>query len=153
MKRTTVRSAWQLVALGLLLASMIGWGAGRAVAFDQTDERPSPLLGLARGQTARLNVVSYEGPDSTPVRVELAFFDDQGNPLARSEETLAPGRAAALELPYERLGRADLRVEVRAVVRVVGSPNIIPSLEVFDNETGKTDVLLGQFAPSTGQAQ
>jgi hypothetical protein len=153
MKRTTVRSAWQLVALGLLLASMLGWGAGRAAAFDQTDERPSPLLGLARGQTARLNVVNYDGPDSTPVRVELAFFDDQGNPVARSEEALAPGRAAALELPYARLGRTDLRVEVRAVVRVIGSTNIIPSLEVFDDETGKTNVLFGQFVPSTSPAQ
>ncbi len=158
MKRTIARSAWKLVALGLLLVLAANWGASRAAAASMV-ERPSPLIGLARGQTARLNVVNYDGPDSAPVQVELAFFDDQGNPLARSEEALAPGRAAALELPYARLARADLRVAVRTVVRVIGDLNsvgdmhIIPLLEVFDDETGKTDVLLSQFAPNTSQTQ
>jgi hypothetical protein len=158
MKRTIARSAWQIVALGLLLALAASWGASRAAAASMV-ERPSPLIGLARGQTARLNVVNYEGPDSAPVQVELAFFDDQGNPLARSEETLAPGRAAALELPYERLGRADLRLEVRALMRVsgdpnvVGDPHIIPSLEVFDDDTGKTQVLIGEFPPDPCKSQ
>src|SRR5215211_6115213 len=119
MQRTAIGMAWKLLALGPLLALAAAWSVGRAAAVDQTDERPSPLVGLARGQTARLNVVNYEGPDVAPVRVELAFFDDQGTPLARLEETLAPGRAAALELPYERLGRGELRVEVRAVVRAI----------------------------------
>src|SRR2546421_10421934 len=70
----------------------------------------SGMFGITRGQTARLNLVSVSDGEVAPepcrggdvqpgpCHVELLFFDAKGHTLAHSTETLAPGRAVALDL-------------------------------------------------------
>ena len=42
---------------------MIGVRVEHVQAFDTTDAKPSPMVGLAEGQTARLNVVNIGDPN------------------------------------------------------------------------------------------
>lgn len=124
------------------------------------------MIGVARAQTARLNLVNVRAipPDDTghppdPCRAELQFLDSQGMVLKMSEVSLAPGQAGFLDLtrrdrpsPPGRPGvippdEGD-RQQIRAVWTVPDSPdmpqcsrsNFIATVEVFGRD-GKTTVL------------
>jgi hypothetical protein len=124
------------------------------------------MFGIIREQTARVNVVLLTpvptGDRSQPipvgdrqVQVELSFFDSQGNLLLRSTETLMEGHAAFLDLngatlfPPRGVGDAvglSNRAEIRGGVHVLqpvpepdrNTVNLVATVEVFDNDTGKT---------------
>ena len=110
-----------------------------------------PMLGIARGQTARLNVVTV-GIEKEML-MELSFLDSQGRTLARSVERAIPGRAVSLALHFasvprpvgDQVGGDANRVAIRALVRLtdrVGHGGyILNSLEVIDDVTGRTLVL------------
>jgi len=134
-----------LTALGIALVFLFSAHAKSVQAFDQTDEKPSPMVGLARGQTARLNVVNIGDPNLEPCEVQMVFYDSQGEALARDVQKLDPGVATFLDLGYSDVGDPTLRVQIRSWVKVVvGDPNIcLSSLEIFDDETGKTTVFVG----------
>ena len=86
------------------------------------------IVGVARGQTARLNVAFAQPPDPIfplgPCRVQLTFFDANGARLATTSVVLLPGQARALDFvntrraPGGRPGEAappdPERVQVRA---------------------------------------
>ena len=161
-----MRSTWLAVAglAGLLAAP--------------TQAGPSPhmrsdfgIVGLARGQTARLHVVvlpavlapAPAAPDrnggeaaSDPEwRVELSFVDGAGRPVGRVERRLL----RAGQSTYVDLGFGDVapdsgdRVRFRAVVRAQApdggdrtrghdDPFFLPTLEIFDADTGRSQVVL-----------
>lgn len=110
------------------------------------------MVGITRGQTARLNVVDASEVAPDPCReVELMFLDSQGNVRLRSSECLAPGHAAFLDLNGNFLEAPGVRAEIRAMVHVTPPPEpdrnrvkIIASVEVFDNITGKTSFVIGE---------
>lgn len=129
------------------------------------------LIGLARGQTARLNVVNLRRvaaaaptadqtvpasePTTHPVpavpcNVRLRFVDQRGNTIARSVESIMPGDGAFLDLPFHEAippGFDGKRFEIRAIVHVLRRPDetrrcaTISTLEIFDNENGRTEVI------------
>ena len=129
------------------------------------------LIGLARGQTARLTVVNLRrraaaeptaealAPTSEPTAaqlvtvpcsVRLRFLDQRGNTIARSIETIMPGDGAFLDLPFHEAippGFDGKRFEIRAVVHVLRRPDetrrcaTISTVEIFDNENGRTNVI------------
>ena len=133
-----------LTALGIALVFFFGVHARPVQAYDQTDEKPSPMVGLAKGQTARLNVVNIGDPNSSPCEVEMVFYDSQGKVLESDVQKLDPGMAAFLDLSYAAIGNPNLRVQFRAWVKVIGDPTLcLASLEVFDEETGRTMVFIG----------
>jgi hypothetical protein len=129
------------------------------------------LLGLARGETARVTVInltpqSPEAPPS-PCLVKLGFRDengglflDQGRAPLQKESRLETGEAATLALPAG-LAFSDtrsLRRPFRAVVeRNSGLPDLPPSpcdglatsLEIYDNRTGEPFVSSNLGAPTT----
>ena len=138
-------------------------------------EAPGPpenrlgLLGLARRQNARISVINLAAEDArlppSPCAVSLAFLDEagapfldrDGRPLA-SAERLAPGEAAALELPAPIAfgGAAGLRRAFRGFVQSrPGPPNVPPNpcadalvtLEIYDVLTGRTTIVAGPGAP------
>jgi hypothetical protein len=133
-----------LVLAGLLaLVAVFGVRSQRAQAFDEPNEKPSPMVGLARGQTARLNVVNLFPPD--PCYVQIVFYDSQGAVLAHDAQTLRPGEAAFLDLNREAIGNPNLRVQIRAVVQFSSTDclaQVRASLEVYDNDTGKTTLIV-----------
>jgi len=119
------------------------------------------MVGLARGQIARLNVVNlrsvpaaeptaYHVPAPVPCTVRLRFLDQRGNTIARSLESILPGDGAFLDLPFHEAippGFQGRRLQIRAIVQVVPRPEdarrcaTISTVEIFDNETGRTSVL------------
>jgi hypothetical protein len=142
-----------LVILLVALITVLGSRAQPVEAIDQTNEKPSPMVGLARGQTARLNIVNYSAPDALPPPVpcqgELLFFDGDGTVLQRALWTLEPNKAAFLDLPFSALSRSGNRVEIRGVVKFIGNPGIkqcarhgLASLEVYTETTGITTLLV-----------
>jgi hypothetical protein len=181
-RRTTIAMLLALTMTALVaIAAPNGWQMTKANA--QQEESISVarrravtlfgLLGLARGQTARLNVVnlrsrSVPAAESTadqvvpaseptehtvapvPCNVRLRFLDQRGNTIARSVESIMPGDGAFLDMPFHEAippGFQGRRFEIRAIVQVLRRPEetrrcaTISTLEIFDGETGRTDVI------------
>src|SRR6266545_7991577 len=113
-----------LTALGIALVFFFSAHTKSVQAFDQTDEKPSPMVGLARGQTARLNVVNIGDPNLEPCEVQMVFYDSQGEALARDVQKLDPGVATFLDLGYSAVGNPNIRVQIRAWVNVIGDPTL-----------------------------
>jgi hypothetical protein len=136
----------------------------QALAQITPESLPCPtcrfgMVGITRGQTARLNVVNVSDvqcpssddvpPGACRAQVDLIFFDRLGRTLARSTETLTPGRAAFLDLNGDTLERLGARAEIRAAV-ITPPPDpdrssrvaLIATVEVFNNENGRTTVVV-----------
>lgn len=123
-------------------------------------------VGLTHGQTARLNAYDKSTVDNPvdvsqqssvqdvppgPCRqVELMFIDPIGAIRQRSTQCLLPGHAVFLDFNGNSLEVPGLRTEIRGLVRSVEDPNqfgpntmrLGSTLEVFDNETGRTSFVL-----------
>ena len=117
------------------------------------------MVGLTRGQTARLNVAHIGDPNETErsCSVELSFQDSDGRALAVVNRDLAPGEADALDLSAAAIGNPDIfgRFQIRGSLALGGSSkrgpdaiacvnNLRPTLEVFDDATGRTTVIIGR---------
>ena len=107
------------------------------------------MVGIVEGQqTARLNVVNWGDPEiknARPCMVELMFFDSEGEMLAMMMVSLDPGVAMFHDLRFPAAG-VEGRFQIRAEVMVMGdkkSCDVIPTLEIYDNETMKTEVFWG----------
>jgi hypothetical protein len=104
-------------------------------------------VGITRGQTARLNVINI-GREA--LQVSLNFSDSNGRLIRQSVEILQPDHAAFLDISPsgvdEGAGRLQIHGALEIGIRANGDGSvrqIIPTLEVFDNETGKTQIALG----------
>ena len=133
-----------LITIAVLAVSI--WAASSAEAVV-TNWR-SPMVGIVEGQqTARLNVVNWGDPEiknARPCMVELMFFDSDGEMLAMMMVSLDPGMAMFHDLRFP--AGVEGRFQIRAEVMVMGdkkSCDVIPSLEVYDNTTMKTEVFWG----------
>jgi hypothetical protein len=109
-----------------LLALLTVWSGSPAMAQTRDSDASTTffgLVGITFGQTAQLNVVYSDPPDpGIPVLVEMAFFDSDGNVLARSVETLLPGKSASLRVNGSTFTRFGSRLLLRAVVKAGVSP-------------------------------
>lgn len=123
------------------------------------------VVGVAAGQTARINVVNEapaKGPESMalPCRVTLQFFGAEGELLKeRSIDDFSAGKIAFLDLGPGDRPEKETRTPVRAVVRwgYAGGANppagtaeacqVVPNMEVYETETGKTQLLLTETRP------
>ena len=132
------------------------------------------MVGITADQTARLNVVNTkkcDHPPCAPAQVELRFVNSSGSPFtnvdggqpSQSMVTLASGQSGFLDLrgSFSCPGgcTAPARVQIRAEVpscvgcgSANGSGFVIPTLEVFDNATGKTAFVMPDYPaiPSRG---
>ncbi len=133
-----------LITLAIALVFFFGARTEPAQAYEDPNEKPLPMVGLAKGQTARLNMVNIGDPNVEPCEVQMVFYDSQGKELASDIQKLDPGMATFLDLSYAAIGNPNLRVQFRAWVKVIGDPTLcLASLEVFDEETGRTMVFIG----------
>jgi hypothetical protein len=126
------------------------------------------FIGLASGQRARLSVASLlPAPQpgalpGDPTAVELTFFSDQGVVIATSEVQVGVGESKFLDIGFDDAVRKippgpptappPNRVEIRAALVRLPNPRLpapngfhppnpcIPSLEIYDADTGKTTV-------------
>jgi hypothetical protein len=142
-------------------------GAFAQVITTPAVTRTTGMIGLAEGQTARLNVLNPgAGPSSVaPVAVAtcsaiLEFLDGAGTVLKTMSVNVTPGQSA----PFDLFSDADLnlaldtRTEIRAliippaVIPVVSTGStpmqpaacrLIGTLEIFDSLTKRTQAVLG----------
>jgi len=128
-----------------------------------TDTRTSGAVELAQGQTARINVLRPNETATTACSAALTYFDGAGAQLKTATVTVAPGMVGYLDLFSDAdLSLAvDQRKQIRVTVAVpVAAPSatsssttpkalpicrLIPTLEIFDEVTGRTAVVLGGF--------
>lgn len=128
---------------------------GTLVGFNPQPEPPGdrePEFGFGfvtegRGQTMRLNAtftdVDADLPPG-PCRVTLSFYDGDGRLVMQTVETVELGQTVSLDVPAGELP-ATVRKRLRATVRVEALPGglipcVMPSLEVFNTDTGKTSL-------------
>ena len=137
------------IAIALVAAAVIwvGWPASRVLAVEDPENMPAPF-GLARGQTARLNILNNGAERG--YNIDWKFLDNMGRVIAEGPQPhLVLSRqfvsfdvdGDSLDVLRDRFGR----VQLRAVVTAVGNPdtkNLRVSLEVFDNDTGKTSFVI-----------
>ena len=125
-----------------------------------------PMAGIAEGQTARLSVLNpgVQAPAATAAlcSARLSFLDDENTLLKTSTVTVAPGHSLMLDLDADtdlKLA-VDQRRQIRASIQIppdvsaLGMPvslcTLVPTLEIFDRVTGKTQVLLVDTHPVPG---
>ncbi len=100
------------------------------------------LVGLALGQTVRLNVVAFP-PD--PCLGVLQFLDSHGAPQPMPDISVAlqPGQAAFLDLPAALLGlQPGQRAEVQPIVMTDPASACQATVEVYSTASGKTRAVL-----------
>jgi hypothetical protein len=154
------------------LFTLIAAGVSAQVVPAPTVET-SGMVGLAFGETARLNVLNpgvAVPAAAVACSAAVSFIDAGGNVLKSTTLTIAPGTSMSFDLRSD----ADLdltiveRREVRATLTIPPLPPATPSrpavggciyvktLEVFDNASLRTLVVLGHFrdvtVPATTEA-
>src|ERR1035438_5657404 len=70
-----------------------------------------PMIGVASGQSARVNAVNTAQQDlsnPTSCSLTLQFLDTNGNLLKQNTVNLQPGTAASLDLSWDELPGSDL---------------------------------------------
>jgi hypothetical protein len=155
LQRTCV---YGLSILGLAGAAVAQTASSSAVmpAF-----RTSGMVGLAAGQTARLNVMNpgTEGPAiaGPSCSAQLAFVNAAGLVLKSLLVNVPAGQSTPFDLEREvdLASVTGLRVEVRATIKPPASVatatanaatcRLIPTLEVFDDATGRTQFIDTRF--------
>jgi hypothetical protein len=130
----------------VLVVAVLGVFGKPLMAADQTDDKPSPMIGLSRGQTARLNIVNVGG-NNLSCEGNLKILDGDGSVLIERRFVLDGGLAASVDLPFSSLSRTDNRVEIRGII--IHSNNlrqcftaVLPSLETFDDATLVTGAII-----------
>jgi hypothetical protein len=126
-----------------------------------------PVASISAGQTARIsafNMGTSGSPPEASCAVTMRFLDLQGAVLKEAAATIVVTKAASLDFAYPVPG-APSRVGLRAELlfgAVTGAPpgpdkhdqfdcsNIVPSLEIFDNATGRSSVILTTSRPILG---
>ncbi len=153
-------------AVGLAAAVVAAGAAQTALAPVAIQlNRTFGLIGVAERQTARLNVANVAAqlaPGTTPVVActsVLSFLDATGSVIKTATVTVAPGGGQWLDLD----GDVDLQLaagerrEIRATLQSPMLPpsgtattavfpegcRLIPTLEIFNHLTGRTEVVLG----------
>jgi hypothetical protein len=136
-----------LAALGAMVSPIV------LKAADQTDEKVAGIVGIVRGQTARLNLANITDASTPlgPCVSRLTFLDGANNLLGAAVLSLAPGQGRFIDLNADTLSIRG-RVEIRGMAHFAPNPDPTQpdpcaqtrlTLEVFDNKTMQTTV----FAP------
>jgi hypothetical protein len=154
-------------------------GAGLSVSVQPTQAQEnspiaspsaqfsSGMVGLASGQTARLNVVNVgaAAPSPLPCVLVLAFVDSDGKILTQKFVSVASNKAALLDLPSSDVsgdsgddgnGTNAARRQIRGIgynplltpESAIPQPlscHLIPTLELLDTDTGRTAVIVTDF--------
>jgi len=158
------KSGWSyLTGATLLLAA--GTLSGQERLAVTSAPAPTPtfsfgMIGLGMASTARLNVVNLvRTPPPIAIaqllcKVELDLFDGQGKLIKQKTiANLGYGQADFLDLGRSELAATDTHVDISAVVKVGSNQSffctVSATLEVFDNVSGNTTVILANPSPTS----
>jgi hypothetical protein len=108
--------------------------------------RSSGIFGLARGQIARINAVHLGDPAIKPIELTTTFVNASGVSLSHDVKTVHSGEAIYFDFEFDA-SLAGNRQELRALVGAKGPANpdkhLKITIEVFDGDTGKNTVFIG----------
>ena len=143
----------------------IGWAMAIAIAPAVYAQQGLgfPIVGFGSGQVLRLNVLNLAAmapPNPSSCGVELQFLDVSGKHLKQNSFQVTAGQTAFLELKQSEVSGASGRSEIRAIllfgqtggagpptVRRTDCGSLVPSLEVYDQTTGKTTIFVTATSP------
>jgi hypothetical protein len=122
---------------------------------DADSHYPLTVVGLAPGQTARINVTNSPHPQGAAppaaIDVELMFHDSRGGLIvdrngraAQTTVSIAPHRSASLELNGTSVAAPGGRVTIIPCIKVVsagGGSLAIPSFEIYNTLLRTTTIL------------
>ncbi len=135
------------IALTALFATGAFWEVRRVRAVAPNSNPPAfGIVNIVSSQAVRLNVVcskhGVNGAPPDPCRGTLMFHDAVGNDIQTQEYFLQPGHSMSLRQGFEPGDVAAIHMIINPCV--IPSPNnqgrAIPSVEVFDTTSGKTEV-------------
>jgi len=140
------RTVLAITILAALIAVAATWTMSKVEAADPPNERLLNFssIGIAAGQTARLNVSNL---GQEPVTAQFFVFDPIGvNHLPLTEFPVEPGHTVSMDLPHRIIPTDQRRFQIRAMIKVtprsgqITDGTITASLEIFDNNTGRTNI-------------
>jgi hypothetical protein len=160
--KKTKRYVARLSVIGALVVVAALAGA-RVRAQDVTPMVPTGqfgMMGAIRGEVARLNVSNVDiNLLAPPCRATLSFVDASGDVLlrpdgspVRREVTLTAGQSAFLQFHAASfIVRDETRLNFRPVLLAAPPdpylpPPCVPSLEIIENATGQTRLLIAGIA-------
>ena len=127
--------------LSTFMLAFLTLGVTKAQAIIIVNSRP---VGITFGQTARMNLLNTS--DSAIIIIGGKFFDSDGNILAQfGRQVIEPGKIMSFDLNADDIVREGNRIQIRGVIESP-EPHLrgaIISVEVFENDTGKTTVFIG----------
>jgi hypothetical protein len=135
----------------LLATLLFGTLFATAQGFTAPQQRVSTVVGIASGQTARLNIFYPSIPApllQVMCSVTASIVDDQGSILKTLDFQMLGGKTASLslnadsDLPAPRSAQIHALILTPAVSSGGGYCQVLPSLDIVDNATGKTVIHL-----------
>jgi hypothetical protein len=120
-----------------LLLAFLTLGVTKAQAFIDI-YRP---VGITFGQTAR---VTSANTGTRAMIINYTFLDSEGTVLAQFDrQVIEPGKMMSFDLNADDIVRENNRIQIRVVISGDTSRGLLTSTEVFENNTGKTTVFIG----------
>ncbi len=117
-----------------LLLAFLALGVTKAQAIVILDGRP---VGITFGQTAR---VTSANTGTTAIIINGVFLDSEGTVLAQFDrQVIEPGKMMSFDFVW---GESN-RIQIRVVISGDTLKGLLTSTEVFENDTGKTTVFVG----------
>jgi len=142
----TIRTSANIrrLALAAAIAAVFLWGGRKVAAFNPQPDPPAfGLIAFDPYETMRLNStcpnVTMNGVPPSTCTVTLGFADVRGATIKQSTYTLTPGDSASLDLTAAEVTFEPNRAEIQPSATATGG-QAVPSVEVFDVASGRTDV-------------
>jgi hypothetical protein len=121
-----------------LLLAFLALGATKAEALVVIGGRP---VGITFGQTAR---VTAANTGTRAIVVDWTVLDSNGDVLAQLVgQVIEPGKMTSFDLNADDVVREGERIQIRVVLSGDRLRGLLTSTEVFENDTGKTTVFIG----------
>ena len=142
------------------LTGVFALGAIYAQSTTTSQTYNTGMVGISVNQTARLNILNLNPSTGTAVvcSADLQLLNAGGGTLKqRSVPNIDPGKAVSLDLDRGDIAdQAVPRISLRGVVTTPSSAaspapapcNLTVTLEIVDNETARTNVVVSAVATS-----
>ena len=120
-----------------ILLAFLALGVSKAQAIIIIGGRP---VGITFGQTAR---VTSANTGTRAIIIDYTFLDGEGAVLAQfARQVIEPGKMMSFDLNADDIVRENNRIQIRVVISGDTSKGLLTSIEVFENDTGKTTVFV-----------
>ena len=121
-----------------LLLAFLALGVTKAQALVVIGGRP---VGITFGQTAR---VTAANTGTRAMIINYTILDSMGTVLGRLDgQSIEPGKMMSFDLNANTIVREGERIQIRIVISGATLRGLLASTEVFENDTGKTTVFIG----------